>query len=264
MAEILALRRPQQFAREQSWKNYPAWLWPNLLALDAPIVALVWQDYLARHYALTLHPAGRAVLALTVWAIYLLDHLVDVRHAPVEAERPRHDFCRRHIREVAALLPLILGVDFLVACSWVRPSVFEYGFFLSAGVVIYFAAFPLRRFGSAKWKKPVAGCLFTAGIFLVAWVSSGNTWITLGWPAAAFFALCLANLLMVESWEQGRELKYAWIAMTILCVCCLRWFWPASLGAGALAILSLCGGRISTQARCVLADAVLLSPLLFQ
>jgi hypothetical protein len=261
MAEILALRPSRQFAREQT---YPAWLWPNLLALDAPIVALVWQDYLARHFALTLHPAGRAVLALTVWAIYLLDHLVDVRHPVPESERPRHDFCRRHIREIAAILPLILGVDFLVACSWVRPTVFEYGFFVSVGVVIYFAAFPLRRFGHAAWKKPVAGFLFTAGIFLVAWVSSSNPWNTLGWSAIAFFGLCLANLLMVESWEQGRESKYTWIVMAILSICCLRWFWPAAMSAGALAILSLGASRISTQARCVLADAVLLSPLLFR
>jgi hypothetical protein len=84
VAEILALRLPRQFAREQA---YPAWLWPNLLGLDAPVVALIWQDYLARHFAFTLPPAGRTVLALTVRAIHLLDHLVDVHHPLTDSWR---------------------------------------------------------------------------------------------------------------------------------------------------------------------------------
>ncbi len=256
-AEVLALRHAQP-------AEYPAWLWPNLLGLDAPVIALIWQDYLARHYALPLHPAGRAVLGLTVWAIYLADHLLDVRHSATGAERARHAFCRRHTDGVRVLLLVILGIDFLAACSWVRPVVFEYGLMVAGGVAIYFAGFPLRRFGSAAWKKPVAGFLFTAGSFLVAWIGAARPLTSLGLPAAAFFALCLANLLMVESWEHGRELNSGWIAMAILCLCCLRWYWPVSVGAAALAGLSLGGRKISTEARCALADAVLLSPLLFR
>ncbi|HWE49847.1 MAG TPA: hypothetical protein VG273_08665 [Bryobacteraceae bacterium] len=264
MAEILALSHPRQFAREGTRKDIPVWLWPNLLALDAPLVALVWQDYLARHFALSLHPAGRAVLALTVWAIYLADHLIDVQQAPAQAERERHAFCRRHIREMRAALALILGVDFLVACSWVKPLVFEYGILVSAGVVLYFAAFPLRGSGSAARKKPVAAVLFTAGIFLVPWVGTSHPAATLAASAAAFFALCLANLLMVESWEQSRELNSAWLAMSMLAICSLWWFWPACVSAAALAALSLGGTKLSTQSRCMLADLVLLSPLLFR
>jgi hypothetical protein len=257
MAEVLALRHPRHLAEN------PAWLWANLLGLDAPLIALIWQDYLARHFALPLHPAGRAVLGLTVWAIYLADHLIDVSRAASGAERPRHAFCRRHLREFRALLLLILSADFLVACSWVRPVVSEHGVFVAGGVMIYFAAFPLRQSGSAISKKPIAAFLFTAGIFLVAWTDAAHPWIMLSQAAAAFFALCLANLLLIESWEQGRELKSGWIAMAILCLSCLRWFWPASVAAAALAILSFGSGRISTEARCALADAVLLSPVLF-
>lgn len=259
MAEVIALRHPRHFAEN------PAWLWANLLCLDAPVVALIWQDYLARHFALSLHPAGRAVLGLTVWAIYLADHLIDVRNVAVrqDAERPRHSFCRRHLRWFRALLLSVLSLDFLVACSWVRPVVFEYGAFVAGGVVVYFAAFPLRQSGNAAWKKPIAAFLFTAGIFLVAWTDAPHPWIMLGQSAAAFFALCLANLVLIESWELGRELKYGWIAMAILCLCCLRWFWPVSVGAAALAALSFASGKVSTEARCALADAVLLSPLFF-
>jgi hypothetical protein len=61
----------------------PVWLWMNLLSLDAPLVALVWQDLLARCYGTLLLPAGRTVLGLTVWAIYIADRLMDVRGASV-------------------------------------------------------------------------------------------------------------------------------------------------------------------------------------
>ena len=58
----------------------PIWLWFNVLSLDAPLIALVWQDFLSRCYPTMLLPQGRAVRGLTVWAIYLADRLLDVRH----------------------------------------------------------------------------------------------------------------------------------------------------------------------------------------
>lgn len=54
-------------------------MWPNLLSLDAPAVALVWQDFLARTFGIPLRMPARLVLGLTVWAIYLGDRLLDVR-----------------------------------------------------------------------------------------------------------------------------------------------------------------------------------------
>src|SRR6202789_4740956 len=74
----------------------PVWLWFNLLSLDAPLIALVWQDFLARCYPTVLHLTGRGVLGLTVWAIYLADRLLDVRYPAPVSESIRHQFYRRH------------------------------------------------------------------------------------------------------------------------------------------------------------------------
>ena len=231
-------------------RESPPWQWLNLWGLDAPLIALVWQDYLSHH-----HPsAGSAVLALTVWAIYLTDRLLDIRHAPLEGETARHRFCRKHRRSIRILLCLVLCADLVIACLWVRPAVFKYGLLVMTGVVIYLAVFPVTRRGAAAWKKPVAALLFTAGVFVAA--------ENLSWTAVAFFALCLSNLLMIESWEHGRELKRGWLWMAVLSVCCAGWFWPVSAGAAGLALLSL--SEIPTDVRCVLADVVLLSPVLFR
>ena len=57
----------------------PWWLWPNLLGLDAPAVAVVWQRFLADASGVAVPVAASAVLALVVWGIYLTDRRLDAR-----------------------------------------------------------------------------------------------------------------------------------------------------------------------------------------
>jgi len=85
----------------------PLWLWPNLLSLDAPLVAVLWQGFLAYRFSLPLRPSGRLALGLTVWAIYLLDRLLDARKPPSVNgcdEPARHRYYRRRFKPMAALL----------------------------------------------------------------------------------------------------------------------------------------------------------------
>src|SRR3954452_14827096 len=113
----------------------PVWLWFNLLSLDAPLIALVWQDFLSRCYPTVLHPTGRGVLGLTVWAIYLADRLLDVRHPAVPGESIRHQFYRMHRTFARTLLAAVLCADFFLAGYWLRPAVLGNGLLVTAGVV---------------------------------------------------------------------------------------------------------------------------------
>src|SRR5947209_5517079 len=115
----------------------PLWLWFNLLSLDAPLIALVWQDFLARCYPTVLHAPGRAVLGLTVWAIYLADRLLDVRHPGSPLESIRHRYYRMHRGFALLLLTAVVSVDLIVAGLWLRPAVIDNGLLLTACVVIY-------------------------------------------------------------------------------------------------------------------------------
>lgn len=77
-------------------KRPPAWLLPNLLSLDAPLVALAWMWMLARAMRVQyVETSSYVVLAGAVWCVYVLDRIRDVRsgkHA-VEGEMPwRHRF----------------------------------------------------------------------------------------------------------------------------------------------------------------------------
>ncbi|MEP6717304.1 MAG: hypothetical protein ABJC09_17155 [Terriglobia bacterium] len=252
----------------------PAWLWFGLLSLDAPLIALVWQDFLARCYPTVLPATGRCTLGLTVWAIYLADRLLDVRQPASAAESIRHQFCRRHRAFVRSLLFVVAVIDVLVTRLWLRPAVFDNGLFVTAGVAVYLGAFPFTGWGAASWKRPLAAVLFTAGTFLIAWTGASHPVRQLGWPAAAFCALCVGNLKMIGRWSHQtipRRLnisrRWIWVLFLAACVAGVQgctWFTAIIFSAAGLLALARWGRKISRDARCVLADALLLTPLLFR
>ena len=249
--------------------NTPVWLWISLLSLDAPLVALLWQDFLPRCYPSVLHVAGRCVLGLTVWAIYLVDRLIDIRHPAAENETARHKFYRQNSGLAKILLAAVLLSDLLITVLWLQPAVFANGLPVAAAVICYLAVFSLWRNQGARWKQPCAAILFTTGVFIVAWTGTANPWHTLGWPAVAFCMLCLGNMMLMERWEQGRPAASAWIGIIVLTSLCAllgdpRWYRAVALSATGLVVLHFAGRRLSRDARGVLADSVLFTPVLFR
>jgi hypothetical protein len=270
----------------------PLWLWPNLLSLDAPLVAVLWQGFLAHRFSVPLRPSGRLALGLTVWAIYLLDRLLDARKSPpanetsgeAAGEPARHRYCRRHSKLMGALLAAALAADALIAILWLRPAILRQGLILLAGVLIYLATFHIAGQSVRIPKEIAAAILFTAGTFLTAWTAIPCP--GLAWAAAAFFVLCLANMIAIEAWE-WRELAndplaphsplhpltsglartyLLWVPVAVV-VCVLRgrneWYTAIAVSAGACAVLFWFGRRLSLEARRALVDGVLLSPLFF-
>src|ERR1700704_1719121 len=69
------------------------WLWPNLLSLDAPVVAVLWQILFARCFQVPVDALAALLLLLTVWLIYAADRILDARRD--ECHSPRHEFYRR-------------------------------------------------------------------------------------------------------------------------------------------------------------------------
>jgi hypothetical protein len=258
----------------------PFWLWPNLLSLDAPVIAVLWQSFLARQYGIPLRPPGRIALFLAVWAIYIADRLLDVRYAPAGAEPARHRFYRRHRKLAMTVLCALLAAAGAIAIVWLRPVVMHNGLVPLAGVAVYLAAVNLA--GSHVAKELVIAFVFTTGTFLVAWTNDPASPLGLLAPAAAFFALCLLNLAAIEKWE-WRELRAGtapphpttrvligllpYAAPVLVAVALLGapdpWYVAIALAAATIAVLVFAGRRIPREARRVLVDAALLTPLLF-
>jgi hypothetical protein len=243
----------------------PPWLWLNLLSLDAPVVALVWQDLAARSFGTPLRPAARVVLGLTVWAVYLADRLLDVRATVPLPNTARHHFYRRHPRVMSALLAAVLVADACVAILKLRRAVFLDGVGVAVCVAAYLSIFPLRP---SCWEKQVfAAMLFSIGVLLVSFTWLGPWRLLL--PAALFGVLCLCNLVLIEYWEGGRKGRFIWLAPAVVAGLAMlppagRWQHAVTLSGVLLAAVAIAGPRLTVAAKRVLADAALLTPLLFR
>ena len=63
------------------------WLWPNLLSLDAPVVALLWQILFARCFHARVELLPSILLVLAVWLIYAADRTIDAWRGRVDRIR---------------------------------------------------------------------------------------------------------------------------------------------------------------------------------
>lgn len=240
------------------------WLWPNLLSLDAPLVALLWQILFARCFHARIDPLPSVLLVLAVWLIYAADRTLDSWTG--SNVLPRHEFYRRHWR---ALLPLWIAVlTSGLALAWTRltPETFYRGLALGGAVVLYFA---LLHFGIFQETKEAAvALLFALGATLSAWP---NVRTTADVEAIALFScLCWLNCVAIERWESVGESRWsiAAAAGAVALAAVLFLFSQRPVIGVAVALSALCfvlldraRRRFSKDALRVLADVALLSPL---
>ena len=251
----------------QSAPRTPFWLWPNVLSLDAPIVALVWQDFVARCYPSLLRPSGRCVLGLTVWAIYLADRLLDARHM---APSSSGGFYQRNWKALGLLLAMVLVADAVFTTVWLRPAVLWTGLPLGLAVTAYLGVFSYGGLVAFRWKRYAAALLFSAGVFLVALTGFPHRWSALMWPLLGFALLCLCNLLAIVRLEGRRSPEtsiWLWIAaLGLAAFLSGNLPWTLALASSALGLILLVwsGHALPQPTGRVLADAVLLTPILFR
>ena len=249
------------------------WLWPNLLSLDAPIVALLWQLLFVRCFHGSLGTLPAALLAVAVWLIYVADRTLDAwRGAPGSAEQPRHQFYRRYWRAVLPVWIAALAAGFWLAWSRLPGPLFVEGLAVASGTALYLAAVHLapgllRRTGS---KESAVAVLFGLGASLAAWPGVQTTSDVLA--ILLFSCLCWMNCVAIDDWEREKQLRPSVIAaaaiVALVAACLLRDHRPIlgaaeTAGALGLVLLDRTRGRYSTQALRVLADVVLLTPIVF-
>jgi hypothetical protein len=266
----------------------PWWLWPNVLSLDAPVVALVWQAAFARLLAVELGWTQRGLLAVCVWLAYCGDRLLDARRLPEgSVDSARHAFARDHSKALTVAWCAGLGMAAVMALQMSAREMFA-GAGLLAVVGVYFLLhhWQTTRERAGRWKEPMAGVAFAVGaLFFVAL----NLQITLPFvlAAVAWGGLCAMNCMVIAGWDRecdaamaqpsmarrwaGMEralpmMALGWVGLVLGAAALdARWLPLAlALAASALALLELARRPelFSAEARRVWADAVLLTPLL--
>ncbi len=242
------------------------WLWPNLLSLDAPLVAAVWQLLFARCFHTALDPVAATLLVLAVWLIYAGDRILDAWTA--SSTLPRHEFYRRHWRAVVPVWLAIFALSAWLACTQLTGPTFERGIVLAAAVALYFSIVHLLR---PAWPKELAvAILFAMGATLSAWnaIRSAADIETI----VLFSCLCWINCIAIERWETGEDLTgrpLETAAILVAGAAAITYSQRPVLSSAEMAsaiafvILEHTRRRLSGDALRVLADAALLTPLLF-
>lgn len=204
---IERLSVPRVWPPKTDGVRQPPWLWPHLLGLDAPVVALVWQDWWSRCAHVPLRPGERFVLGLGVWLIYLADRVADVtRDRPEEAGTARHAFAAARRRPLFSL-GLALAACLVVLAPCVLPQgEFWSGLGLLGAVGTYFwlihrGAVP----GWTRWfpKEAVVGGMFALGTaFFAGWRSASAPGPLLT-GSVLFGAVCFLNCALITAWERS-------------------------------------------------------------
>jgi hypothetical protein len=87
-------------------------------------------------------------------------------------------------------------------------------------------------------------------------------------PAVVFAGLCLCNLAQIELSERGREVRHIWLAPAAVGLAMVRSAGALqnaiALSGVLLAALAISGPQLTVDAKRVLADTALLTPLLFR
>jgi hypothetical protein len=256
-------------------------MWPNLLSLDAPAVAVAWALLFARARGVFLSAATVGALALAVWLIYLGDHVLDGwRTAEAEELRERHKFCAKHRSIVLALAAMACVAGVWLTRDGLNISQARAGLLMSGCVGFYLIC--VHAGGEAVErvlpKEIAVGLLFAAGTALPIWSAGAFPRRALiSWTL--FGLLCALNCVAIEWWEHRGHLaspilgwvgrRIGWIAGAIAVVAAGAHFLVGTsatvagtiaAAAGLIFVLDCLRARLSAAALRVLVDAALVVP----
>lgn len=182
----------------------------HLVSLDAPTVALTWSLALAWTVRIRLPLWVSVLLLLAVWAIYVVDRILDARAALGAINRnqlrERHLF---HWRYRRVLVPLATASA--LAAAWIifhlmPRSARIHDSVLAAASLVYFTRVHTgRRVFTLISKEFLVGALFTLGCALPAWsriaLSQKASWLPLLVATLFFALLAWLNCYAIDRWE---------------------------------------------------------------
>jgi len=205
-------------------RRIPLWLWPNLLSLDAPIVALVWLAMFAPIAGMNYQPwQAYTALGLVVWGIYVVDRVMDLKFLGEGDDRlkERHLFHGRHLWLMGTLgvAALLAGAIIALTSGWPstligsnyftsRPDIgYIVPGFVMVGGYFVMAITALQDDEIPHLRNLVAGLAFGYGTAMTACVNGSvreglNELLT--WPPMLCFSLlCGINISAIHFWEHS-------------------------------------------------------------
>lgn len=205
------------------------WQWPNVLAIDAALIAVIWQSIFAQSIHFTLSIPAQIVLGLSVWLTYMADRLFDVQQRkPEQLLSHRHRFAARHRIVLWRIWSAALIANIALAFTMLEREQLIHGFYLLTACLSYTVL--NQKLSKRFFPKEVCVAMIFAGGVLVFLPAAGL------WTAGGSLALLfLMNCLMI-----GRKESTVDAAMEVRSLS--RNLHPLVIGVVALcAFISLLG-----------------------
>ena len=271
----------------------PLWLYPSLLSLDAPLVAVAWLYVFAKTWRLGYHPwEAYASLGMAVWVLFVAARLLDASMIGGNDARleSRHAFHWRHRRWFR--LALMVVVPLLIALVVLRMPVAIYKHLMLAGVMVA-GFFGLALLSSqdprevSHTKNIFGGVAFAFGTAITAHLYRYQYDLydlLFSREFLCFAVLCILNISAIGLWERNarspdRESSAAddlslTLPLILLAGVALSHalmerelstrpiFYAILTGAGLLYVLNRCRDRFRMDALRALAGVAMLGPVL--
>jgi hypothetical protein len=286
---LLGIRRGtvlSERVRETQGESRSPLLWLNVVCLDAPVVAVCWQELFTRSLLATVTLQQRAALFLTAWLIYLLDRQGDSITSPADAPASaRQKFAQRHRTAFLVTTVFVTAANAFVIPQLDRRTLISGGVLGAAcGVYLLINHFFSRIWRTIPVKELTIGSLFAGGVR----ASFGADGLPRFGPVATLFAaLCALNCISIALWERDidraqrrNSIATAFpflsplplagcaglAAISIGCIAFSKFhqlLLCIAASSALLAWLNLPHIPVERDTRTALADLVLLTPLVF-
>jgi hypothetical protein len=213
------------------------WQWPNLLAVDAALIAVVWQVALAQALGAPIDAASIWVLGLAVWLTYTADRLFDVAGRPGDALLSiRHSFTKRNALRLWVVWSAILFGTLLLALLGLSASELQKGTVLLCLCLVYL--FLCQKLSSLFFpKEALVALIFTGGVLVFQ-----RAVVPLPF-ALSLAVLVLLNCLIISAREAHIDDRLGTRSLAVLIAA--RWLGPLALGLHVVALLTLETGRLA-------------------
>ena len=182
-------------------KELPLWALPTALSLDAPLVAVLWQELFAASFGVTLLWYHPVILGLSVWLIYVADRLLDAKRLDLNKLYTfRHVLHAKHHRVFTAVWLVTFATVGVLVSSFLTPRESLLGAGIAAAVLAYAAGIHLKAKRPMFTKELQVGFVFGAGVTLSVWAQAASFQLLLS--SLLFALLCSLNCLLIAVWER--------------------------------------------------------------
>lgn len=188
-------------------------MYPNVLSLDAPLVAIVWMYVFAWMWNVNyVEPLLPIALGLVVWMVYAVDRLLDLK---IQHDRDfplRHIIHQRHAKPIAigiGIASLAITVLALYSLQWsiVQTALLP---LFATGLFFSLSLFSPKQKRVSYSKNLLAGYAFAwgvgAGLVGLMGLPQPLNFMKLCAPEMLIFGLlCVINITAVDLWVDGSE-----------------------------------------------------------